>query len=1523
MLSRKTFLTISLVWLFTGTALLAKDESSSKTQPLKAEKNTPVRVEDRNFGVMNEVGYSKNFTDRSLYNSVAIRIDFDQMGKMKTSFTVKAKVSVVYYLFTGSNFTKQTKSDTLRLSYSNTSGTTDQDISMLRFKGGYAMDVTVDTVFFTSSDGSFPGNIVWESRIDADRVYDFNPTAYPKNQLTYIAPPQGSNELEIQWHSYTGAEYYDLEWTWVNNIATNGSNLPMSSVMIPAHNFKYNSTRVSVGDTSYKVPLLYESGFLLYRLRAVGISLSDGKYIAGRWTSEETDSVSVQQFFDQYGQVYTLNGHEQNLNWQRTTSYAEEGKNKVAVSYFDGTLRNRQIVSRLNTENRTIVGETIYDHQGRAAIKVLPVPTTDSIIRYYAYFNLNDSSISNNRLPYHWTNFELDSGCGVAAGPMSTLDGASRYYSPYTDMSISYQQYLPDAKKYPFSQTQYTPDNTGRIKRQGGVGPDHQLTNQHETRYMYGKPDKTELDRLFGSEVGYSSHYKKNATIDANGQISLSYIDLSGKTIATALAGEKPASVDSLDSYKAVSYTTSLLDDGNNVPNTTGQEATVTLNQPFMVTTAGTRTFNYTATPGTYTPQICSNGQFNGNNCYNCVFDIEMSLMSECRDELFDTSAVNNTTMGTFDTIACGTQPYTQSLTTMNPLKVGTYSLVKKLTLNQEALDEYTNQYFRDSDCLLTLNDFLDSAFAHIDTTDCERSCQACEDSLARDYPIPDPNNPDYAQRKQYCEDLCQPQNTRCLAPYKGMLADVSPNGQYGKVYKNNPQTQGDSIVVPDADALSTLAPDTLSVYNLDRFNYYKAGNLLPRLAYMPQGDGTYEWTLVDPAYNSSDITYLDDNGSVSMVRLEAINGTYPDALDPTLVDDIPGTSYGLTKPNNLALGTFVDSFRQSWAEALVVFHPEFPNYALCQHNDAANQYISDFMNENTLSGAKQKSYVTSDGKMNLTADPLFSASNDPYYYEQSGKDAAFYQRNITNDAANYQGAYSVEETAYIMVNCPGLADQNKCGDLVSCGQGRGVESDSIWQRYKPLYYSLRQQQEEELYTRTAKRKGYDNTCIGNDYYSPFLNGFYEANALLANGWNGNTLFYWFLNEYALCSYNTYPYYKNRTPRWPVSSATVSQDILGVDYCSTDTSGYQPYNCPKLSQRLLDEGNARNLLTIYQDCGQCPVTFNLEQVLNGIAESPWSFNQDFDMDCSMSQGIPEFTSILEDALDFTATVGAVSWKFYSLTTTPASGGQYIHTLQAAFIKGDTTITGNKRPITLNITTDSPDFDPTLIKTVCCLNYQPISGHTGFSFDFNIKYKTLYGTQYGLEEQYNGTGWTDAVRLDTCSFPAVCKVIPEGMDLQDLMNAVAFDFGNGTGINLLNNSNVDLNQAPYQYFITDELKTLLGTDNPDWTTQPWSYSGSVSNNVLTMIFSISSSVNLMVELTGDGTFSFSDTLSFSGIRSANGQATNSDGSASIYVNTRITHADGSSDVKELPGIILGPVPFFQCSDPVVVQYSGNN
>jgi hypothetical protein len=89
-----------------------------------------------------------------------------------------------------------------------------------------------------------------------------------------------------------------------------------------------------------------------------------------------------------YCSAGTIANPEPDKNWQLQTAYAEEGKYKKVVQYYDETLRQRQSQTNLNDEKVTLVGETLYDFEGRQSVNVLAVPATDMTLTYKSGFNL-------------------------------------------------------------------------------------------------------------------------------------------------------------------------------------------------------------------------------------------------------------------------------------------------------------------------------------------------------------------------------------------------------------------------------------------------------------------------------------------------------------------------------------------------------------------------------------------------------------------------------------------------------------------------------------------------------------------------------------------------------------------------------------------------------------------------------------------------------------------------------------------------------------------------------------------------------------------------------------------------------------------------------------------------------------------------------------------------------------------------------------------------------------------------------
>ncbi|UZJ64008.1 hypothetical protein OKW96_16570 [Sphingobacterium sp. KU25419] len=184
-----------------------------------------------------------------------------------------------------------------------------------------------------------------------------------------------------------------------------------------------------------------------------------------------------------------------------------------------------------------VAADKIYDYEGRPSIQTLPIPVQSQDLNYKPDLTLNKATA----LPY--TAFDFDKGCGTdSIAPLHENALASRYYSPANNDMVGMQQFVPDAKGYPFMETRYSSDNTNKIIWKGGAGIDFQRWRKHGTNMSYVRADQHELNRLMGSEAGWKQYYPKEVVTDPNKQSSFSIFNPSGKVVATALVGKSPDS---------------------------------------------------------------------------------------------------------------------------------------------------------------------------------------------------------------------------------------------------------------------------------------------------------------------------------------------------------------------------------------------------------------------------------------------------------------------------------------------------------------------------------------------------------------------------------------------------------------------------------------------------------------------------------------------------------------------------------------------------------------------------------------------------------------------------------------------------------------------------------------------------------------------------------------------------------------------------------------------------------------------
>ena len=341
-----------------------------------------------------------------------------------------------------------------------------------------------------------------------------------------------------------GADYYEIEWLFISDGIKNGDHKNLS---IPV-NFK-DANRIRIRENYYALPMEFSRGSLIHRYRLVSQDAS-GEYQYSAWSyTPSTSTISAIQteqsntvgnFFYHY-----IDGTEilnENLNWEYTSVFAENGLRKDQLQFFDGLGRNKQSVSLLSSDGNAVVSESEYDYAGRPSIQLMPAPVTSQGLQYYAANpNFTPANyFSDTRLD------QVTSGTGETPAELDAAALATQYYSPSNSIQSDFRDFIPDAKGYPYSQMLYDNNGTGRVIQQSAPGDTYAMKEGKNKTFIYGRPKQEELDRLFGNEAGLSINYSKDYQIDENSQISITYKDGSNRVVATCLSGNTPSGMDAL-----------------------------------------------------------------------------------------------------------------------------------------------------------------------------------------------------------------------------------------------------------------------------------------------------------------------------------------------------------------------------------------------------------------------------------------------------------------------------------------------------------------------------------------------------------------------------------------------------------------------------------------------------------------------------------------------------------------------------------------------------------------------------------------------------------------------------------------------------------------------------------------------------------------------------------------------------------------------------------------------------------------
>lgn len=996
---------------------------------------------------LDKTGTNPQETNKTIKNIIRLSFIEETDKYIPAGFSVTVPVRIQYG---PDQFNLNQYDQNLIVTYDTAKGSRYNAKNYFSFDGAPYVRITINGNLSINNVGSvnIADILLLENEMRVTRFYDLSPAVLPSiSSPGSVFNPTDTLNVVWSWPANSGHTASELEWTWLEDEFAPYYYIPSTTQVDYLKLFSNNATRIELpyAITSFNIPLFYDGqGKLYYRLRSVNIK-ADGSRYYGNWS---TPSGS--------GAGYCLYaGHNNALNWQVRTSFAEEGKTKSVVEYYDGSLRSRQTVTKENVNNTVVTAETFYDYEGRPVIQVLPTPGINTIIQYQANLNLFNGQSSSLQNPAQFFDLSDNMASGAAlyaTAALKNTSGTSQYYSANNpQLNTGAINHVPDAEGYPYTVTRYYPDATGRVMAQSGVGATHNMGSGKETRYYYGTPSQEELDGLFGTEVGNHTHYFKNMVKDANGQMSVSYVDMHGRTIATALAGESPAALLALNINDPAHYpnqagdtiTRNLL---NNTTNVIKNNAIEAINSILVPTPNTAYTFNYNLAPDKLELARCATAV---PLCYDCFYDLEISVTNEAGDVPPVSWKFSNVSLIPDDTCTTTTPLLTQtagpaasvigsniSFIHIMP-EPGSYAVRKTLTLSEASLQRYREMYMQlDKGICKTEQEIIDSVYnVLIQTSDCNTpvtaACDSCRIQLGE--------LPEF--QAAYLASLGNPQLTPQLQ------AQILAAWNEGNDICNS--------ICADSSQLTVGKRDMMLADMMPYGGQYATDQPLPPLV---PGSGTSMYTkynIFQTGFNPSTQPYFKkpepQNGT---------NGRYRDALGN--VDSQIHPDGTLNYLNSLNPNDFTNIFVNDWAESLLPYHPE---YARLQYVEGTLEpaqvynWIHTFNNTNTYSAAQTAGYImVSSATIN---DPFYNIAPAQYKTDMAGW--------ISN---SYGGSnYSLWQMARAQVRCLNDPNQQACitNSLTPGGAPTKVppfqdvtstaDLNKMWEAFHNLYTGARDNQ--------------------------------------------------------------------------------------------------------------------------------------------------------------------------------------------------------------------------------------------------------------------------------------------------------------------------------------------------------------------------------------------------------------------------------------------------------------------------------
>ena len=436
----------------------------------------------------------------------------------------------------------------------------------------------------------------------------------------------------------------------------------------------------------------------------------------------------------------------------------------------------------------------------------------------------------------------------------------------------------------------------------------------------------------------------KNIVQDANGQFSVSYADMHGRTVATALAGEAPKNadgtpmLDALSSQNSATFTKQLIDNETN--RVIGNS--IISSKPFVVIKdMSTYSFDYSLSPKQLSLLTCSiNNQPSTTICYDCLYKLKFTISSDCDKQLVYEDSSINFTLGQYLN-QCNNGNANQGFVKHfdKVFNKGSYVVTKTLTLSKEAQDSYRDIFLANDTCKKFIDFYTQQLSILQANSNCNMTCESCKAAMGNDFAG---FRAKFVAESGTPEPLSSSIINQLLASFNETYANcdrMCNNNDGLDLVRNIKQMMLQDVTPPYGQYAQTDPAQQIRNYNIfkinDQFN-------------SAEGYGN---SAAVPDYMRP-IKFSDNDLTVENT------GNYFDELNQQ-------ETYHPTNPDE-----FAANFKTSWANQLLVHHPEFKKLQKTE-NDLKTSYLfeANLQKDTTWAQAANHGYITG----LVDADPFFN----------------------------------------------------------------------------------------------------------------------------------------------------------------------------------------------------------------------------------------------------------------------------------------------------------------------------------------------------------------------------------------------------------------------------------------------------------------------------------------------------------------------------------------------------------------------